>query len=80
MGQADVVETAVERLVISATRLWRVVVGAEAASPAGRASVAIVAPGLARSFDELAESIEVVLLDGQESEAGSARARGGGGR
>ncbi len=60
---SEVVGMAVERLVVSATRLWRVVVGAETASPAGRTSLALVAAGLTRSFDDLAEAIEIVLAD-----------------
>ena len=82
--EGDVRDAAVEQLVVSTTRLWRVVIASEGTSTSSRASLAMVAPGLARSLDELREAIEIVLLDGstpiEETGGRTARARGGGGR
>jgi hypothetical protein len=60
----DVRDVLIERLVVSAARLWRVAMRAEAAPVEQRASLALVAAGLARSLEELASTIAVVLGDG----------------
>jgi hypothetical protein len=61
--EVDIRDALIERLVVSATTLWRVVLRAEAAPVSGRASLALVAQGLTRSFEELAGAIEIVLGD-----------------
>ena len=79
--EKEVRDGAIARLVVSTARLWQVVFGAEVASASSRASLAIVAPGLARSLDELREAIEIVLVDAQAAELrGELGCGSGGGR
>jgi hypothetical protein len=53
----------VERLLIAATRLWRTVLRCAVTDPVRARSLALVAERLARSLDDLRESIELVLVE-----------------